>query len=78
MFADVMVWSYSDCKYLSTPKEGGSLTQCYDISEVADDNHDQNNTTVQAAGRHFEGNDDLCVYNHGYIPGKSCNIIICL
>ena len=48
-FADMMVWSYNDCKHLSMPKEGGSLTHCDDIGEVADDDHGQDDTTIQAA-----------------------------
>ena len=38
------------CKYLSMPKQGGSITQCDDdIGEVAEDDHDQVDITIHAA-----------------------------
>ena len=41
-----MVRSYND---LSMPKDGGSITQCDDIGEVADDDHGLDDTTIEAA-----------------------------
>ena len=49
-FSSMMVRSYQGCKYLSMPKQGGSITQCDDdIGEVADDDHDQVDITIHAA-----------------------------
>ena len=45
-FKNMMVRSYND---LSMPKDGGSITQCDDIGEVADDDHGLHDTTIKAA-----------------------------
>ena len=47
-FENMMVQSYNDCKYLSMPKDGSSITQCDDIGEVADDDHGLDDTTIEA------------------------------
>ena len=48
-FENMMVQSYNDCKYLSMPKDGGSITQRDDIGEVAGDDHGLDDTTIEAA-----------------------------
>ena len=49
-FSNMLVQSYQGFKYLSMPKEGGSITEYHtDIGEVADDDHGQADTTIHAA-----------------------------